>query len=160
MDNIKAIEIKLVKISDLKFNPENFNKHPESQIEQLMKIIKFNGFRRPITISNRTGFVNCGEGRAVAADRLGMDNIPAMFQDYESEDHEVADAVADNMIDKQSLFDFSAFNMKLPELGPIDIDLFGMKDFKVDVGEIQIKEKELDENIHTDKECPSCGYTW
>lgn len=26
--------------------------------------------------------------------------------------------------------------------------------------EVQIKEKELDENLSTEKECPSCGYVW
>ena len=28
------------------------------------------------------------------------------------------------------------------------------------ISEVEIKEKEMDENLHTEKECPSCGYKW
>lgn len=158
--DIKAKEIVMVPVDELKFDPRNFNKHPERQLKQLEKIIRYQGMRRPITISNRTGCVNCGEARAIVAGRIGMTHIPAMFQDYADEAQEIADAVADNQIDKQSEFSMKEFNQVLPDIGPIDLDYFGFKDLKVDPSEITIKEKELDENIHTDKECPSCGYKW
>jgi hypothetical protein len=44
-------------------NPRNPNVHPERQIELLAKIISAQGWRAPITVSTRSGFVVRGHGR-------------------------------------------------------------------------------------------------
>ena len=47
-----------------------------------------------------------------------------------------------------------------------DLDLLELENFRfpeIDLKEHfddKIKEKELDENIETENECPSCGYAW
>lgn len=48
-------------------NPKNPNKHPQEQIELLTRIIKATGWRQPITVSKRSGFVVKGHGRLLAA---------------------------------------------------------------------------------------------
>ena len=53
----------LVDIEAVIENPRNPNKHPEKQIKMLAKIIKNQGWRSPIIISNRSGFVVKGHGR-------------------------------------------------------------------------------------------------
>lgn len=53
----------MVSIKDIKLNPKNRNKHPQDQIDRLVEIIKYQGFRRPVTISNRSGLLSCGEGQ-------------------------------------------------------------------------------------------------
>jgi ParB-like chromosome segregation protein Spo0J len=103
--DIKAKEISLVPISEIKLNPKNRNKHPKEQIDRLVDILKYQGFRRPVSISNRTGHLVCGEGRYLAAKKLKMESIPAIFQDYESEQQEFSDAIADNAIDKWAELD-------------------------------------------------------
>lgn len=67
MADIEAKEIKLVPIDKLKPNPLNRNSHPKNQIKRLEKIIKAQGFRSPIVVSNRSGLIVAGHGRLQAA---------------------------------------------------------------------------------------------
>ncbi|HHY48108.1 MAG TPA: ParB N-terminal domain-containing protein [Firmicutes bacterium] len=63
----------LADINTLVPNPRNPNRHPDRQIELLAKIIKAQGWRAPITVSNRSGFIVRGHGRLLAAQRLGVE---------------------------------------------------------------------------------------
>ncbi len=131
-DLIEAKEIVLVPLKDIKLNPKNRNKHTPEQIDHLARIIKKTGFRRPGTISNRSGFLNCGEGRYLAAKKIGMTHMPVMYQDYESEALEYADAIADNALDKQAELDNASILQDVLDLGPeFDFDLLGIPDFKL-----------------------------
>ena len=43
----------------------------------------------------------------------------------------------------------------------LDLTMFDADEIKEFLPkEVKINEKELDENISTEKECPSCGYKW
>ena len=79
---IKATDIQLVDIYSLVQNPKNNNKHPQEQIERLSKLIKYQGFRNPLVVSKRTGFVLAGHGRIEAAKLAGLKQVPVMFQDF------------------------------------------------------------------------------
>lgn len=79
-------------------NPRNPNRHPDYQIELLARVIKAQGWRAPITVSNRSGFVVRGHGRLQAALRLGVGQVPVDRQDYATEAEEWADLVADNRL--------------------------------------------------------------
>jgi len=79
-------------------NPRNPNQHPENQIHLLAKIIKAQGWRAPITVSTRSGFIVRGHGRLLAAQHLGLEQVPVDRQDYTSEAEEWADLIADNRI--------------------------------------------------------------
>ncbi|WP_302374578.1 ParB/Srx family N-terminal domain-containing protein [uncultured Alistipes sp.] len=89
---------RIVPTAELKPNPKNPNKHPQSQIEALGGIIRGNGWRNPITVSTRSGYVVKGHGRLLAAQLEELDEVPVDFQDYESEAAELADLTADNKI--------------------------------------------------------------
>lgn len=152
---------KLVPISELKLNPKNPNQHSPEQIKRLAQILEFQGFRYPIKVSKLSGYVTSGHGRIEAARLNNWTEVPVSFQEYTDEAQEYADVVADNSIASWSELDLSLINSEIPELGPdFDIDLLGIKDFKIDPSEIEIREKEIDENLSTNKECPSCGYKW
>ncbi|MCC5468606.1 ParB/Srx family N-terminal domain-containing protein, partial [Pelosinus sp. Bkl1] len=88
----------LADITTLIPNPRNPNQHPQKQIELLAKIIKSQGWRAPITVSTRSGFVVRGHGRLLAAQFLGVGQIPVDRQDYATEAEEWADLIADNRI--------------------------------------------------------------
>jgi DNA modification methylase len=128
---IFAKAITLVPLKDIKLNPKNRNKHPADQIDRLVKIIKETGFRRPGTISNRTGFLVCGECRYLAAKKIGLKEIPIMHQDYADAAQELADAVADNAIDKWANLDTSGINAGRQRVEDFDLDLLGIKDFRI-----------------------------
>ncbi|MBU2700601.1 ParB-like chromosome segregation protein Spo0J [Sporomusaceae bacterium BoRhaA] len=65
----------LADITMLVPNSRNPNTHPQKQIELLAKIIKSQGWRAPITVSTRYGFVVRGHGRLLAAQLLGVGQV-------------------------------------------------------------------------------------
>lgn len=130
---IRSKEITLVKCSELKPNPKNRNIHSKDQIDRLAEIIKYQGFRNPITVSNQSGFIVAGHGRLEAAKQLGIEAVPVIYQDFESEEQEYAAQVSDNAIASWAELDLSGINADLGDLGPdFDIDLLGIKNFFID----------------------------
>jgi hypothetical protein len=89
---------KLINTETLIENPRNPNEHSTDQINRLAIIIKYQGWRSPIVISNRSGFVIKGHCRLASARALKMLQVPVEYQDYESEASEWADLIADNII--------------------------------------------------------------
>ena len=76
---------KMIDPAALVSNPRNPNKHPESQIEVLARVIKSQGWRSPIVVSKRSGFIVKGHGRLAAAMLLEAQSVPVEFQEYETE---------------------------------------------------------------------------
>ena len=115
-------------------HPRNYNTHPAEQIRLLAKIIKHQGWRNPITVSKRSGFVVKGHGRLAAAMLLKTEKVPVDVQDYKDEASEVADMIADNRIaelaeaDQDALKDllvddlFEDFDLELTGFDPKEID--------------------------------------
>ena len=65
----------IVPLRNLKPHPQNPNKHPKEQVELLAKIIDAHGWRQPITVSNRSGYVVRGHGRLEAAALLFLSRL-------------------------------------------------------------------------------------
>lgn len=95
----------IVPIAELKENPQNPNSHPEEQIKLLSEIIKKTGWRAPITVSKRSGYIVKGHGRLEAAKLARLEKVPVDFQDYSSDEEELADMIADNKIAEFSVLD-------------------------------------------------------
>lgn len=160
---------KLVDPYELIENPKNPNRHPDKQIEILAKLIKSQGFRRPIVVSNRSGFVTVGHGRLLAAKYLEMETVPVDYQDYESEAKEWADMVADNKVAEFAEFDNSVLSDMLQDLDDFDEELFGMAQDDIDkiMGRVeravqQNNTQEIDIGKFDDEKfehtCPRCGF--
>ena len=79
-------------------NPKNPNTHPDSQIQMLGRIIRQTGWRQPIAVSTRSGFIVKGHGRLYAALLEGFKEVPVDYQSYATEAEEYADLIADNRI--------------------------------------------------------------
>lgn len=140
-----------VDVGLLKENPKNRNKHPKEQIERLVKIIKYQGWRAPIVVSNRSGYIAAGHGRLMAAKKLELSKVPVSYQDFESEEQETSYGISDNAIALWADLDFPGINQDVIECGPdIDVDLFGIKDFEIEPEDKYKKDKKQ-------KMCPSCG---
>ncbi len=107
----------LVDIAAVVPNPRNPNHHSDKQVELLAKVIKAQGWRAPITVSNRSGFIVRGHGRLMAAQLLGLDTVPIDRQDYESEAAEYADLIADNRIAELSDIDNTLLGELLADTG-------------------------------------------
>jgi len=104
-------------------NPRNPNQHGNKQIELLAKIIKSQGWRAPITVSNRSGFVVRGHGRLLAAQYLGVGQVPVDRQDYATEAEEWADLIADNRIAELSQVDDALLAGLMSDITITDFDI-------------------------------------
>lgn len=102
----------IVDIVKLVPNPKNPNQHPEDQIELLGRIIKATGWRQPITVSKRSGYIVKGHGRLQAAMAAGFTSVPVDFQNYANDAEEWADLVADNRLAELSDKGYSPKNCR------------------------------------------------
>ena len=114
----------IVNVALLKPNPKNPNTHPDRQIQLLGKIIRSTGWRQPITVSKRSGFIVKGHGRLAAALLEGFEEVPVDYQNYTSEAEEYADLVADN---------------RIAELAEIDNKMLADIFAEIDTGEIPVE---------------------
>ena len=157
---IRCLYDALVPISELKPHNKNRNKHPDEQIRRLADILEYQGFRYPIKVSRLSGFITSGHGRLQAALMLGMEAVPVNYQEYESSEQEYADLIADNSIALFAELDLAGINMDLGDLGPdFNIELLGLKDFRLDVSDFQEPDAKGDPSLKDPKHtlCPNCG---
>ncbi len=123
----------LADVAALVPNPRNPNQHKDKQIDLLAKIIKNQGWRAPITVSSRSGFIVRGHGRLMAAQKLGVSQVPVDRQDYATEAEEWADLIADNRIAELSEIDNSLLGSLLADIdSEFDIELTGFSAKDVD----------------------------
>lgn len=117
----------MVPTSDLKPNPRNPNTHPDEQVRLLSKIITENGWRAPITVSTRSGYIVRGHGRLMAARYAGLDECPVDYQDYESDEQELQDLIDDNRIAELAEIDDELLGDLMAELedAGADVELAG-----------------------------------
>lgn len=126
---VKCAHTRMMALSKLVPNPRNPNTHPEAQIELLAKIIESAGWRHPIVVSKRSGFITKGEGRYLAAQLLKVRSVPVDEQAYATEAEEWADMIADNRLAELSEIDRGTLKDLIAELdtGEFDLDLTGFE---------------------------------
>lgn len=124
----------MVDISKLVPHPLNPNKHPPSQIEYFIAILQFQGVRRPITVSKRSGFITKGHGQLLAFQHAGWEQAPIDYQDYDSEEQELADIVADNTLQKMSEMETGKLQEIIVKLdtGAMDLKILGIEEKKLE----------------------------
>lgn len=88
----------LVDTDRLVHHPANPNKHSEKQVEKLARLIEIHGWRHPVTVSNRSGYIVSGHCRHMAAKLKGLKQVPVDLQDFENEAEELAVLIADNIV--------------------------------------------------------------
>lgn len=168
MPPILCAHVGMREVESLKRHPRNPNTHPDSQIKLLANIIAKSGFRSPIVVSNRSGFITKGHGRLDASELLGLKSVPVDFQDYDSDEAEMADMVADNQIASLAEMDRAVLKDILQELdtGAFDMLLtgFDMAGIEELMNQFHVPEEnkpiDEDEMANTKMECPACGFKW
>ena len=144
-------------------NPRNPNTHPEKQIEMLAKIINYQGQRRPVVVSKRSGFITKGHGALMAMKLIEWDKVAVDYQDYDSEEQEYADMKADNEIQAYSKLDKKKDKKNIAELDfepDFDFELTGVEEV---IKQVEKAQDDIGESIghssgkilHT---CPKCQH--
>lgn len=142
---IKSKEIKLVDVDSIICNPKNNNIHTKEQIDRLCKLIKNTGFRNPLIVSNKSGFLIAGHGRLEAAKKLGMTQVPVVFQDFKNEADEYAFMTADNAIASWAELDLEKIKLDTLEFDDLDLEMLGMENFSILEMAEESEEDEKDE---------------
>lgn len=112
----------LVPVGELRPNPRNPNTHPQRQIELLAKNIRYFGWRKNICVSRLSGLIVSGHGRLMAARHLGVEIVPVEYQDFASENDELAVLVADNRLAELSSVDLNELEKIASEWKAVDFD--------------------------------------
>jgi len=115
------MEVKQVKISDLK----EWNRNPrknDKAAEKLAKLIAEYGFVNPI-IATPDGTVRAGHTRIKAAKKLGMETVPVIYINFDSEQKAQGFSIADNKSMEWAEWDYPELDKIFEDLKIADFDL-------------------------------------
>lgn len=158
--------IKRVATVDLIPYANNSRVHSDEQVNQIAASIKEFGFLNPIIIDGDNGII-AGHGRVMAANKLGIKELPCVDASHLSEAQKKAYVIADNKIALNSDWDNELLRIELNVLDEMgfDISLTGFSDFEL--REITLENgaqedgstQEIDtDDYKMDHKCPKCGF--
>jgi ParB-like chromosome segregation protein Spo0J len=162
-----VLKITYQKCSDLKKYERNSRTHSEAQIGQIRKSIEEFGFTNPLLV-DEDGQVIAGHGRLIAAELMGMHEVPCVQVTHMTPAQKRAYIIADNKLAMNAGWDEELLSLELGELKDQGVelgiigfsaneldDIFGAKD-----GALIVGSKELNEADYSDFEhrCPKCGF--
>lgn len=108
------------KLADIVPYANNTKKHDETQIKNVAESIKKYGWVQPIVIDN-DGTIVIGHCRALAAERLGIEEVPCVVVSDLTEEEINALRIVDNKTN-ESPWDMDLLAKELPELDLSDFD--------------------------------------
>ena len=165
----------LMEIDKLIPYARNARTHSEVQIAQIAASIKEFGFLSPVIIS-KDNTILCGHGRYYAAQKLGLEKIPCIQEEYLTEAQKRAYILADNKISQNAGWDEELLKIEIADLQGADFDvaLTGFEDYEITdlfavheerpQVEKQVENKEYDEEEFGDEEfeheCPRCVFKY
>tara|TARA_R100000655_G_scaffold53757_2_gene91731 strand:+ start:9196 stop:9708 length:513 start_codon:yes stop_codon:yes gene_type:complete len=168
MEEWPADKVERRKISSITPYARNSRTHSDEQISQIAASIKEWGFTTPILI-DIDGEIIAGHGRLLAAQRLGLEEVPTMTAVGWSEAQKRAYVIADNKLALNAGWDDELLAIEMQDLQSVNFDIeklgFNIEElnslFKDDLI-IKTPEEfnEYNEEIETNKICPKCGYEW
>ena len=114
--------IRKVAIVDLIPYANNSRVHSDEQVNQIAASIKEFGFLNPIIIDGDNGII-AGHGRVMAANKLGVKELPCVDASHLSPAQKKAYVIADNKIALNSDWDNELLRVELEGLQELDFDL-------------------------------------
>lgn len=118
----KETQYYLADIHELIPYVNNARTHSEAQVAQIASSIKEFGFLSPIVVSGDNTIL-CGHGRYFAAQKLGLEKIPCIKEEYLTEAQKKAYIIADNKLALNAGWDDELLSIELSELQGSDFDL-------------------------------------
>ena len=118
----EATNFKMINLKDV-IIPNNLSKkHPKKQIKKLVRAIIKLGYANPIIITDDMVLIS-GYGRVLAAQGLGMTEIPAVVLSNVTETDANALRLLDNRLAEDSEWDFSVLKSEIEKLLKLDFEL-------------------------------------
>ena len=113
---------------------KNPRTHSEEQVAQIAASILEFGFTAPILVASDAGIL-AGHGRLLAAQKLGLLEVPVVVLDHLSETQRKAYVIADNQLALNAGWNLELLRGELESLkeNDFDLDLVGFSDKELDV---------------------------
>lgn len=126
------VGLELVKISELVPYERNARTHSDHQVEQIAASMKEFGFTNPILIDDDLGII-AGHGRMMAAQSVGLVEVPVVRLSHLTPTQRRAYVLADNQLALNAGWDTDLLPLELGELfdAGFDVDLLGFDEKQV-----------------------------
>lgn len=152
-----------VRLDNIKPYKKNQKKHDDTQINNIAISINKYGFIQPLVLDADNNII-IGHGRFLAAEKLGMESVPAVYADQLTEEQIKELRILDNKLN-ESEWDIDQLRVDLEELDfsefDLDFDIPALDGYdEEDLPEAPMQFKEFGEDIETKCKCPKCGYEW
>jgi len=123
------LNIEYVKRDQLIPYINNSRTHDNNQVKQIAGSIKEFGFTNPLLIDEQGGII-AGHGRLMAADLLGIDEVPTITLKGLTEAQRKAYVIADNQLALNAGWDLDNLKVEIDRLTELDfdVDLLGFDD--------------------------------
>ena len=114
--------IKKVATADLIPYANNSRVHSDKQVNQIAASIKEFGFLNPIIVDGDNGII-AGHGRVMAANKLGIKELPCVDASHLSEAQKKAYVIADNKLALNAEWDLGLLKIEIESLQEDDFKL-------------------------------------
>jgi ParB-like chromosome segregation protein Spo0J len=118
----KLPDYKRVKTADLIPYARNSRTHSPEQVAQIASSMKEFGFTNPVLIDEQGGII-AGHGRIMAAQKLGIEEVPAIELSHLTETQKRAYVIADNKLALNAGWDDELLRLEFGELTDQGFDL-------------------------------------
>lgn len=127
------LAVTLVPTAQLIPYARNARTHSDEQVAQIMASIAEFGFVNPVLVDASHGLI-AGHGRLMAAQRLGLKEVPAITLGHLTETQKRALIIADNRIALNACWDAEMLSLELRDLQAedYDLDILGFSDEEID----------------------------
>jgi DNA modification methylase len=132
----QVLSIEYRPLASLRFDPQNPRLHSKKQIRQIARSVQTFGFNVPVLIDGK-GQLIAGHGRALAAQLLGVTDVPTIRLEHLTEAQTRAFMIADNRLTENSVWDDRLLAEQLKALAGLELD------FSVDVTGFEVSEIDL-----------------
>jgi len=118
----QSLAITYRQVTDLIPYARNSRTHTDEQVAQIAGSIREFGWTNPVLIDGEAGII-AGHGRVLAAQRLGLKEVPTIQLDHMTEAQRRAYVIADNKLALNAGWDNDLLKVELGELQALDFDL-------------------------------------
>jgi len=160
-------DYKKLPVADLVPYARNSRTHSPQQVDKIAASIREFGFLNPIIVDGMNGIV-AGHGRVLAAQKLGLSELPVIDASHLSEAQKRAYVIADNRLALDAGWDNEMLKIELQDLEADGFDL-SLTGFELDeIFGLTSETKDLDPDSSTKEidpddynmghQCPKCGF--
>src|SRR5260370_3827441 len=137
----QALSIEYRPLASLRFDPQNPRLHSKKQIQEIARSFEMFGFNVPVLIDGK-GQLIAGHGRVLAAQYLGMTQVPTIMLENLTETQIRAFMIADNRLTENSVWDDRLLAEQLKALAVLELD-FSIDVTGFEMGEIDVMIEDL-----------------